>query len=173
MDAPKDLTNMVHLKAPRRGQFIIMKARPCKILEICTSKAGCGVKYQVRGRDIITNSMVENVFSDLARPKRLLDNPERLQVEKVTPIWRDMEMLDISDEGLMSWIGDDFGVEEGIEARTVVLAKEIQEYQYWGEEEVLKVTIVEAMGEKKAISAYGEFEMEIVGTSEEGHMMLL
>lgn len=62
-------------------------------------------------------------------------------------------------------------MEEEVGARTQDLVKEIGEYQYCGEE-VLKVTVVEAMSEKKVISAYEEFETVLVGILYDSRMVL-
>ncbi|KAL5498207.1 ANB1 [Sanghuangporus sanghuang] len=137
--AGASLTFPMQCSALRKNGFVVIKGRPCKIVDMSTSKTGKHghAKVHLVGIDIFTQKKLE----DISPSTHNMDVPNVKREE--------YQLVNIDDDflNLMTSDGtpkDDVKLPEGD------LGKEIQENFDAGKD--LLVTIVSAMGEEQAIS---------------------
>ncbi|KAL5478936.1 ANB1 [Sanghuangporus weigelae] len=137
--AGASLTFPTQCSALRKNGFVVIKGRPCKIVDMSTSKTGKHghAKVHLVGIDIFTQKKLE----DISPSTHNMDVPNVKREE--------YQLVNIDDDflNLMTADGtpkDDVKLPEGD------MGKEIQENFDAGKD--LLVTIVSAMGEEQAIS---------------------
>ncbi|EJD04918.1 eukaryotic translation initiation factor 5A-2 [Fomitiporia mediterranea MF3/22] len=137
--AGASLTFPMQCSALRKNGHVVIKGRPCKIVDMSTSKTGKHghAKVHLVGIDIFTQKKLE----DISPSTHNMDVPNVKREE--------YQLVNIDDDflNLMTSDGtpkDDVKVPEGD------IGKEIQENFDAGKD--LLVTIVSAMGEEQAIS---------------------
>ncbi|KAL5520356.1 ANB1 [Sanghuangporus baumii] len=137
--AGASLTFPMQCSALRKNGFVVIKGRPCKIVDMSTSKTGKHghAKVHLVGIDIFTQKKLE----DISPSTHNMDVPNVKREE--------YQLVNIDDDflNLMTADGtpkDDVKLPEGD------MGKEIQENFDAGKD--LLVTIVSAMGEEQAIS---------------------
>jgi len=128
--------------ALRKNGFVLIKERPCKIVEMSTSKTGKHghAKVHLVGIDIFTQRKYEDICP----------STHNMMVPNV--VRKEYSLLDISDDGFVTLMDDDKSeTREDIKLPEGDLGKEIKA-KFDGEES-LKCTVLKAMNEE-AILGY-------------------
>ncbi|KAJ9111270.1 translation initiation factor eIF5A [Naganishia vaughanmartiniae] len=124
-------TYPMQCSALRKGGFVVIRGRPCKVIDMSTSKTGKHghAKVHLIATDIFTNKKLE----DISPSTHNMDVPNVTRVEYT--------LVNIDDDGTPK---DDVKVPEGD------LGKNIEQAFEDGKE--VTVTIIAAMGEEQAIA---------------------
>ena len=131
------LTYPIQCSALRKNGFVVLKGRPCKIVDMSTSKTGKHghAKVNMVGVDIFTGKKYE----DLSPSTHNMDVPNVSRVEYA--------LLDI-DDGFLSLMLADGSTKDDVKLPEGELGQKIQADFDEGKE--LMVTILAAMGEEAA-----------------------
>ncbi|XP_064610474.1 eukaryotic translation initiation factor 5A-1-like [Liolophura sinensis] len=123
----------------RKGGHVVMKGRPCKIVEMSTSKTGKHghAKVHLVGLDIFNSKKYEDIC------------PSTHNLEVPIIKRKDLQLVDIND-GYMSLMDDNGETREDLKLPEDDLGKEIKE-KYENDEQIL-ITVVESMGLEAAVA---------------------
>ncbi|KAK4469591.1 hypothetical protein MN116_007128 [Schistosoma mekongi] len=124
----------------RKGGYVLMKDRPCKIVEMSTSKTGKhgSAKVHLVGIDMFTGKKYEEICS----------SSHTMNVPIISR--KEYQLMDIKD-GFLTLMGDDFCVLEDTPILDNDVGREIQEkWNSKGDMDNVIVTLVTAMGEQQA-----------------------
>ncbi|XP_067107701.1 eukaryotic translation initiation factor 5A-1 [Osmerus mordax] len=123
----------------RKNGFVVLKGRPCKIVEMSTSKTGKHghAKVNLVGIDIFTNKKYE----DMCPSTHNMDVPNVKRVELL--------LVNITEK-YMSLMADNGDVREDLRIPDGDLGKEIEAKFKEGDE--LLVSVLSAMGEECAVA---------------------
>jgi len=132
-------TYPMQCSALRKNGFVVLKGRPCKIVEMSTSKTGKHghAKVNLVGIDIFTNKKYE----DMCPSTHNMDVPNIKRC--------DYQVVNIA-EGYMSLMNDNGDIREDLRVPDNEIGKEI-EAKFNNSEEFM-VTVICAMGEECAIA---------------------
>ncbi|XP_053289899.1 eukaryotic translation initiation factor 5A-2 [Pleuronectes platessa] len=138
-DSGASTTYPVQCSTLRKNGFVMIKDRPCKIVEMSTSKTGKHghAKVHLVGLDLFTQKKCE----DLCPSTHNLDVPRVLRKE--------FEVLCITD-GYLTLMNDNGDTREDLKVPEGKLGEEIEERVDAGES--VRVTVLEAIGEEHVIS---------------------
>jgi len=128
--------------ALRKNGFVLIKERPCKIVEMSTSKTGKHghAKVHMVGIDIFTQRKYEDICP----------STHNMMVPSVTR--KEYTLMDISDDGFVSLLDDEKNeTRDDIKLPAGDLGEEIK--TKFEAEENLKLTVLKSMGEE-AVLAY-------------------
>lgn len=141
-DAGASATFPMQCSALRKNGHVVIKGRPCKIVEMSTSKTGKHghAKVHIVAIDIFTGKKLE----DLSPSTHNMDVPN---VNR-----KDYQLLDISDDGFLSLMDENGDTKDDVKAPEGELGDRINR-MFRDEEKDLNVTILTAMGEEAAIDA--------------------
>jgi translation initiation factor 5A len=125
--------------ALRKNGHVVIKGRPCKIIEMSTSKTGKHghAKVHLVATDIFTGKKLE----DISPSTHNMDVPNVNRTE--------YQLVDI-DDGFLNLMTQDGTAKDDVKVPEGDLGKQI--IQQFGEDKELLVTIVSAMSEEAAIS---------------------
>lgn len=125
--------------ALRKNGYVVIKGRPCKIVDMSTSKTGKHghAKVHLVAIDIFTGKKLE----DLSPSTHNMDVPNVRKTE--------YPLLDI-DDGFLSLMNNDGSTKDDVKLPEGELGQQIQDLFAEGKE--LLVMIVTAMGEEQAMS---------------------
>lgn len=138
-DAGSSLTFPMQCSALRKNGFVVIKGRPCKIVDMSTSKTG---KHG--------HAKVHLVAIDIFTQKKLEDlSPSTHNMEVPVVKRNEFQLLDI-DDGYLSLMSNDGDMKEDVRAPEGELGEKLQSDFDEGKE--LIVTIVSAMEEEACIS---------------------
>lgn len=139
VDAGSSLTYPLQCSALRKNGFVNIKGRPCKIVDMSTSKTGKHghAKVHLVAIDIFTGKKLE----DLSPSTHNMEVPFVKRTE--------FQLLDI-DDGFLSLMTMDGETKDDVRAPEGELGDAIQ--ASFDEGKDLNVTIIAAMGEEAAIS---------------------
>ncbi|CCC71296.1 hypothetical protein NCAS_0G04090 [Naumovozyma castellii] len=138
-DAGSSATYPMQCSALRKNGFVVIKGRPCKIVDMSTSKTGKHghAKVHMVAIDIFTGKKLE----DLSPSTHNMECPVVKRTE--------FQLLDI-DDGFLSLMTMDGETKDDVKAPEGELGDSMQ--AAFDEGKDLNVTIIAAMGEEAAIS---------------------
>jgi len=137
-DSGASTTYPMQCSALRKNGHVMLKGRPCKIVEMSTSKTGKHghAKVHLTGLDLFTNKKLEDICP----------STHNMDVPNVTRM--DYQVCDITD-GYLSLMDDAGTTREDLSVPENDLGKEIQEKFKKGEN--FMVTVMKACGEEYVI----------------------
>ena len=127
--------------ALRKNGFVIIKDRPCKIVEMSTSKTGKHghAKVHLVALDIFTQKKYEDICP----------STHNMMVPNVAR--KEYGLMDISDDGFCSLLDEDKNeTRDDIKLPVGDLGQEIKDK--FEKDEVIKVTVLKAMNEEAILS---------------------
>jgi len=138
-NAGASVTFPMQCSALRKNGHVVIKGRPCKIVEMSTSKTGKHghAKVHLVAIDIFTGKKLEDICP----------STHNMDVPNVTR--NEYQLVNI-DDGFLNLMTQDGVSKDDIKAPESDLGKQIQEDFEAGKD--LLITIVSAMGEEQAIS---------------------
>jgi len=135
-------TYPMQCSALRKNGFVMLKGRPCKIVEMTTSKTGKHghAKVHLVGIDIFTSKKYED----------LCPSTHNIDVPNVNRC--DYQLLDISDDGFVSLLDDKGDIRDDLRMPAdEELAKKIGEDLKKSEATII-LTVLSAVGEEAIIA---------------------
>jgi len=128
--------------ALRKNGFVVIKNRPCKIVDMSTSKTGKHghAKVHLVAIDLFTGKKLEE----------LCPSTHNMNVPNVTR--KEYQLLDVSDDGFLSLMSDDGETKDDVKAPDGEVGAKIQTL-FTVEEKDTNVIVLSAMGEQAAIEA--------------------
>ncbi|KAJ3124459.1 Eukaryotic translation initiation factor 5A [Nowakowskiella sp. JEL0407] len=138
--AGASLTYPLQCSALRKNGFVCIKGRPCKIVDMSTSKTGKHghAKVHLVAIDIFTGKKLE----DLSPSTHNMDVPNVKRNEYA--------LLDITDDGFLSLMTAEGGTKDDVRLPDGEVGQGIQAAYDEGKD--LMITVIAAMGEEAAIS---------------------
>ena len=145
-DAGASSTYPQQCSALRKNGFVMLKSRPCKIMEMSTSKTGKHghAKVHLVGIDIFTGKRHE----DICPSTHNMDVPNVKRIE--------YSLIDIDNDGYVSLMDDSSDTRSDIKLPEGELGQEIKSKFESGEG--LKLTVLQALGEEAIITCKIEQE---------------
>ncbi|CCE81797.1 Piso0_002469 [Millerozyma farinosa CBS 7064] len=139
-DAGAALTYPMQCSALRKNGHVVIKGRPCKIVEMSTSKTGKHghAKVHLVAIDIFTGKKLEDL------------SPSTHNMEVPNVRRQEYQLLDI-DDGYLSLMTQDGDTKDDVKVPDGELGAQIQ--SDFDEGKDLSVTIISSMGEEAAIAA--------------------
>ncbi|GAW01723.1 eukaryotic translation initiation factor 5A-2 [Lentinula edodes] len=137
--AGASLTFPMQCSALRKNGHVVIKGRPCKIVDMSTSKTGKHghAKVHLVAIDIFTGKKLE----DISPSTHNMDVPHVRRNE--------YQLIDIEGDGFMNLMTADGTLKSDVKVPEGDIGKAIQEDHEQGKE--ILVTIVSSMGEEQAI----------------------
>ncbi|TFK20435.1 eukaryotic translation initiation factor 5A-2 [Coprinopsis marcescibilis] len=137
--AGASLTYPMQCSALRKGGHVVIKSRPCKIVDMSTSKTGKHghAKVHLIAIDIFTGKKLE----DICPSTHNMDVPNVKRTE--------YQLVNI-DDGFLNLMDNDGNSKDDVKVPDSDLGKEIENGFEEGRD--ILVTIIAAMGEEQAIS---------------------
>lgn len=135
-------TYPMQCSALRKNGFVMIKSRPCKIVEMSTSKTGKHghAKVHLVGIDIFTTKRYED----------LCPSTHNIDVPNVTRL--DYQLIDVTDDGYVSLMTDKGETREDLRLPDDPdLQKKIKE-EFAKEDNTVIVTVISAVGEEAIIA---------------------
>ncbi|OAA69034.1 hypothetical protein V2A60_003027 [Cordyceps javanica] len=141
-DAGASLTFPMQCSALRKNGFVVIKGRPCKIIDMSTSKTGKHghAKVHLVATDIFTGKKYE----DLSPSTHNMDVPNVSR--------REYQLLDISDDGFLSLMNDDGDTKDDVRMPDGEIGDKIKKL-FTEDEKDTNVIILTSMGEQAAVEA--------------------
>ncbi|KAL8739762.1 MAG: hypothetical protein Q9190_007465 [Brigantiaea leucoxantha] len=141
-DAGASTTFPMQCSALRKNGFVVIKGRPCKIVEMSTSKTGKHghAKVHLVALDIFTGKKLE----DLCPSTHNMDVPNVVR--------REYQLLDVSDDGFLSLMNDDGDTKDDVKVPDGEVGDKIHKL-FRVEEKDINVIVLTSMGEEVAIEA--------------------
>jgi translation initiation factor 5A len=142
VDAGASTTFPMQCSALRKNGFVVIKGRPCKIVDMSTSKTGKHghAKVHLVAIDIFTGKKLED----------LCPSTHNMDVPNVTR--REYQLIDISDDGFLSLMTDDGVTKDDVKLPDGEIGDKINKL-FKVEEKDTNVVILTAMGEEAAVEA--------------------
>lgn len=135
-------TYPMQCSALRKNGFVMIKSRPCKIVEMSTSKTGKHghAKVHLVGIDIFNGKRYED----------LCPSTHNIDVPNVSRI--DFQLIDISDDGFVTLMNDKGETRDDMRLPSdVELATRIRE-EFAKEDNTVLVTVISAVKEESIIA---------------------
>jgi len=141
-DAGASATYPMQCSALRKNGFVVIKGRPCKIVEMSTSKTGKHghAKVHLVAIDIFTGKKLED----------LSPSTHNMEVPNVTR--REYQLLDITDDGFLSLMGEDGSTKDDVKMPDGETGDKINKL-FREDEKDTNVIVLTAMGEELAMDA--------------------
>ncbi|KAL1971934.1 hypothetical protein VTN31DRAFT_2022 [Thermomyces dupontii] len=139
-DAGASSTYPMQCSALRKGGYVVIKGRPCKIVEMSTSKTGKhgGAKVHLVALDIFTGKKLEE----------LSPSTHNMDVPNVTR--KEYQLLDVTDDGFLSLMDDNGNTKDDVKLPEGEVGERITK-MFKEEEKDVNVTVMSAMGEEVAV----------------------
>ncbi|KAK2872061.1 translation initiation factor eIF5A [Arthroderma sp. PD_2] len=141
-DAGASATFPMQCSALRKNGHVVIKNRPCKIVEMTTSKTGKHghAKVHLVAIDIFTGKKLE----DLSPSTHNMDVPNVRRQE--------YQLLDISDDGFLNLMSEDGTPKDDVKLPSGDVGDKIEKL-FKTEEKDVNVVVLAAMGEELAMDA--------------------
>ncbi|KAK4937847.1 translation initiation factor eIF5A [Elasticomyces elasticus] len=141
-DAGASTTYPMQCSALRKNGFVVIKNRPCKIVEMSTSKTGKHghAKVHLVAIDIFTNKKLE----DLSPSTHNMDVPNVSR--------REFQLLDVTDDGFLSLMSDGGDTKDDVKLPDGEVGEKISKL-FIEDGKDTNVIVLAAMGEECAIDA--------------------
>merc|ERR1712080_311008 len=141
-DAGASTTFPMQCSALRKNGHVVIKGRPCKIVDMSTSKTGKHghAKVHLTAIDIFTGKKLED----------LSPSTHNMDVPNVTR--REYQLLDITDDDFLSLMHDDGSTKDDVKVPSGEVGDKINKL-FNDEQKDTNVIILTAMGEECAIEA--------------------
>jgi len=141
-DAGASTTYPMQCSALRKGGHVVIKGRPCKIVEMSTSKTGKHghAKVHMVAIDIFTSKKME----DLSPSTHNMDVPNVYR--------REYLLVDVTDDGFLSLMSDDGSTKDDVKVPDGEVGDKITKL-FTEEGKDTNVIVLTAMGEEAAIDA--------------------
>jgi len=138
-DSGASTTYPAQCSSLRKNGYVMIKKRPCKIVEMSTSKTGKHghAKVHLVGIDIFTGKKFEDICP----------STHNMNVPNVKRT--DYQLVDISDDGYLSLMSDSGETRDDIKLPNTDVGKEISDRH--NNEEQIMVTVISAVKEEQAI----------------------
>lgn len=139
-DAGASTTYPMQCSALRKNGFVVIKSRPCKIVDMSTSKTGKHghAKVHLVALDIFTGKKLED----------LCPSTHNMDVPNVSR--REYQLVDISDDGYLSLMSDDGDLKDDVKMPEGELGERIKA-MFNADDKTANVVILTAMGEEAAV----------------------
>ncbi|KAL3461458.1 translation protein SH3-like domain-containing protein [Aspergillus heterothallicus] len=136
-DAGASATYPMQCSALRKNGFVVIKGRPCKIVDMSTSKTGKHghAKVHLVAIDIFTQKKLEE----------LCPSTHNMDVPNVTR--REYQLLDVTDDGFLSLMDDNGGTKDDVKVPDGDVGDRINK-MFTDEGKDCNVVILTAMGEQ-------------------------
>ena len=134
-------TYPMQCSALRKNGYVMIKSRPCKIVEMSTSKTGKHghAKVHLVGIDIFTAKRYED----------LCPSTHNIDVPNVSRI--DFQLIDISDDGFLTLMTEKGETRDDLRLPAdAELAQKIKE-EFKKEDNTLNVTVISAVNEESIV----------------------
>lgn len=147
-DSGASATYPMQCSALRKNGFVMLKGRPCKIVEMSTSKTGKHghAKVHMVGLDIFTGKKCE----DICPSTHNMDVPF---VKR-----EDYQLMDISDDGFLTLMGDGGDLREDLKVPDGELGQQLKS-EYEAGREIL-CTVLKSCGEEVVIAIKNNTALE-------------
>jgi len=134
-------TYPVQCSSLRKNGFVMIKGRPCKVMEMSTSKTGKHghAKVHLVGLDIFTNKKYED----------LCPSTHNIDVPNVNR--NDFQLIDVSDDGFATLMNDKGDTRDDLKLPEGELGTKIRE-EFVREDVTVIVTVMAAIGEEVIIA---------------------
>ncbi|KAK3070854.1 translation initiation factor eIF5A [Teratosphaeriaceae sp. CCFEE 6253] len=141
-DAGASLTYPLQCSALRKNGFVVIKNRPCKIVDMSTSKTGKHghAKVHLTAIDLFTGKKLE----DLSPSTHNMEVPHVRRQE--------YQLLDIAEDGFMSLMLDNGETKDDVKVPDDEVGQKIHKL-FREDEKDTNVIVLTAMGEQSAIDA--------------------
>ncbi|EOA86214.1 translation initiation factor eIF5A [Exserohilum turcicum] len=141
-DAGASLTFPMQCSALRKNGFVCIKSRPCKIVDMSTSKTGKHghAKVHLVAIDLFTGKKLEE----------LCPSTHNMDVPNVSR--REYQLLDVTDDDFLSLMTDDGATKDDVKIPDGEIGDKIRKL-FVDEGKDTNVIILTAMGEEAAIDA--------------------
>ncbi|KGQ02124.1 eukaryotic translation initiation factor 5A [Paracoccidioides lutzii Pb01] len=141
-DAGASATFPMQCSALRKNGYVVIKNRPCKIVEMSTSKTGKHghAKVHLVAIDIFTSKKLEDLC------------PSTHNMEVPNVYRKEYQLLDITDDGFLSLMSDDGSTKDDVKLPEGEVGEKIEKL-FRVEEKDTNVVVLTAMGEEVAMDA--------------------
>jgi len=141
-DAGASATFPMQCSALRKNGFVCIKNRPCKIVDMSTSKTGKHghAKVHLVAIDIFTGKKLEE----------LCPSTHNMDVPNVTR--REYQLLDVTDDGFLSLMAEDGNLKDDVKVPDGEIGDKINKL-FKEDEKDTNVIVLTSMGEEVAIEA--------------------
>ncbi|KAI0986232.1 hypothetical protein GJ496_006708 [Pomphorhynchus laevis] len=138
-DAGASKTIPTQCSALRKGGFVVIKNRPCRITETSTSKTGKHghAKVHLVGVDLFTGKKLEDIC------------PSTHNMEVPHVARTDYSLMDIDHEGYLSLVDENNNVRDDLKIPETDLGEQIK--TKFEADDPIKVTVLKAMDEESII----------------------
>jgi len=135
-------TYPVQCSALRKNGYVMIKDRPCKVIEMSTSKTGKHghAKVHLVGLDIFTSKKYED----------LCPSTHNIDVPNVTR--SDYQLIDISEDGFASLMNDKGDTREDLKIPDDELGQKIRD-EFGKDDITVIVTVMSAVGQEAIIAS--------------------
>ncbi|KAG8200378.1 hypothetical protein JTE90_028559 [Oedothorax gibbosus] len=150
-NAGSSATYPVQCSSLRKNGFVMIKSRPCKVVEMSTSKTGKHghAKVHLVGLDIFTNKKYE----DLCPSTHNMDVPH---VNRC-----DFQLIDISDDGFVTLMNDKGDTRDDLRVPEGEMGKKIRD-EFGKEDTTVIVTVLSAVGEEQIVAFGRDIKVNVV-----------
>jgi len=141
-DAGASATYPMQCSALRKNGYVVIKGRPCKIVDMSTSKTGKHghAKVHLVAIDIFTGKKLE----DLSPSTHNMDVPNVVRKE--------YQLLDVTDDGFLSLFAEDGTTKDDVKLPDSEVGEKITK-AFTEEGKDINVVVMSAMGEEVAVEA--------------------
>ncbi|EED16732.1 Eukaryotic translation initiation factor eIF-5A [Talaromyces stipitatus ATCC 10500] len=141
-DAGASATYPMQCSALRKNGYVVIKGRPCKIVDMSTSKTGKHghAKVHLVALDIFTGKKLED----------LSPSTHNMDVPNVTR--KEFQLLDVTDDGFLSLMDEAGNTKDDVKKPDGEIGERIDKL-FTEEGKDVNVVVMSAMGEEVAVEA--------------------